>query len=286
MSDKPETPPEQPTFDAGEPPGTEGITPPLPPIPRKRGRPRGSKKTGGRQALNETWSPHKIRGELLLRSDAIQTLADVSAGKALLVAAPRTSNQQGHGNPAWRFPSMAERLKAAELVLRRCLPELSAQETVTKNITPDSRPPREQARAILDALREAASGDNEISALDKVGVSPSPALSDTAAVVVPAASGPVTGGPLAPPVAGPTSSGGYPSKVSPTEASNGSGPPPEIGERIVVDMRGTTIRLVDVDENGKTNWEIESSNGRSHGFVRGKDAAIARALALAAAGRV
>jgi len=122
--------------------------------PRKRGRPKGTPKTGGRRAGVKNWSHPEIRDALLGRSGAIEVLADICAGKQQLVSGPT-------GKAAWIYPTMSERLRALDLVLRKVVPDLQA----TALSGPDGAPlfpngppadPLDVARAVLSVLRTAA----------------------------------------------------------------------------------------------------------------------------------
>jgi hypothetical protein len=89
--------------------------------PRKRGRPKGLSKTGGRQKGVKNWTSDEMRNVLLEKSDAIEVLSDVCAGKQLLVSGPT-------GKEMWRRPTLPERLQAAQTILRKILPDLAATE--------------------------------------------------------------------------------------------------------------------------------------------------------------
>ena len=80
--------------------------PELPEEPKSVGRPRGLGKVpgSGRKAARETWSPHEIRGELILKSGAIELLCDVASGRPVLVAPPRTAKQTGLSTPLGLCP--------------------------------------------------------------------------------------------------------------------------------------------------------------------------------------
>ena len=63
--------------------------------PRKRGRPKGQPKTGGRKAGVKYWTSHDIRNALLGRSEAIDCLVDIVAGRQLRCSDPT-------GKTVWR----------------------------------------------------------------------------------------------------------------------------------------------------------------------------------------
>ena len=74
--------------------------------PRKRGRPKGLGKVpgSGKKPGQKNWTNPEIRDVLLERSDAITVLADVCAGRELLVSGPT-------GRQFWARPTMTERLR-------------------------------------------------------------------------------------------------------------------------------------------------------------------------------
>jgi len=135
--------------------GNGRVTPQDGPLPRKRGRPKGLPKTGGRKKGQRNWTHSEIRSALLDRSDAIETLADVCAGRQLRVSGPT-------GKPLWRFPTMGERLRALELILKKVVPDLQATQLTGPDnapIIPDPPGPvdtRQLARSILTLLSDAA----------------------------------------------------------------------------------------------------------------------------------
>ena len=133
--------------------GNGRVTPQDEPLPRKRGRPKGLPKTGGRKKGQRNWTHSEIRSALLDRSDAIETLADVCAGRQLRVSGPT-------GKPLWRFPTMGERLRALELILKKVVPDLQATELSGPEgepLIPDPGPvdKRQLARVILTLLSDA-----------------------------------------------------------------------------------------------------------------------------------
>jgi len=96
---------------------------------RKRGRPKGCVKTGGRKKGVKNWTSDEMREALLGRSDAIEVLSDVCAGKQLLVSGPT-------GKEMWRRPTLPERLQAAQTILRKILPDLAVTELKGEENTP------------------------------------------------------------------------------------------------------------------------------------------------------
>jgi len=140
--------------DTSEPASGALRAPEAVPAPRKRGRPKGLPKTGGRKAGVRNWTHPEIRDALLGRSGAIEVLADICAGRQLLVTGPT-------GKSIFAYPTMSERLRALDLVLRKVLPDLQA----TALSGPDGKPlfpegasadPLSVARAVLGVLRTAA----------------------------------------------------------------------------------------------------------------------------------
>ena len=70
-----------------------------------------------------------MREALLSRSDAIEVLSDICAGKQLLVSGPT-------GKEMWRRPTLPERLHAAQTILKKILPDLAATELKGKDENP------------------------------------------------------------------------------------------------------------------------------------------------------
>jgi hypothetical protein len=97
--------------------------------PRKRGRPKGLSKTGGRQKGVKNWTGDEMRNALLDKSDAVEVLADICAGRELLCSGPT-------GKEIWRRPTLPERLQAAQTILRKILPDLAATELKGEENTP------------------------------------------------------------------------------------------------------------------------------------------------------
>ncbi|MEJ6845200.1 hypothetical protein V3589_03115 [Sinorhizobium fredii] len=125
---------------------------------RKRGRPKGLPKTGGRAKGGKNWSNEEIRSALLGKSEAIETLADICAGRLIRVSGPT-------GKQMDVYPSMQERLKAAELVLKKVVPDLQSQSVELtgangKDLYPsEQQDARQMSRAILAVLGEAVLDD-------------------------------------------------------------------------------------------------------------------------------
>jgi hypothetical protein len=101
-----------------------------PPSPKKVGRPKGLGKVpgSGRKSGTKNWTQPEICDALLSKSNAIEVLADIVAGKPILCGTERTAGEVGAGSPVWRYPTMNARLKGVEILLAKCLPDLKAQE--------------------------------------------------------------------------------------------------------------------------------------------------------------
>jgi hypothetical protein len=139
--------------------GNGQVTPPDEPLPRKRGRPKGLPKTGGRKKGQRNWTHPEIRDALLDKSGAIDVLADFVAGRQLY------AGQSGSvGKAGWRYPTLQQRLQALQILLAKVVPDLKAQELTGaegKPLIPDPPGPvdkRQLARAILALLSEAVPG--------------------------------------------------------------------------------------------------------------------------------
>jgi hypothetical protein len=125
-------------------------------LPRKRGRPPGQPKTGGRKRGTKNWTNSEIRSELLGRSGAIHVLADIVAGRQLY------AGQSGSvGKAGWRYPTLQQRLQALQILLAKVVPDLKAQELTGAEgepLIPDPPGPvdtRQLARVVLKLLSDA-----------------------------------------------------------------------------------------------------------------------------------
>jgi hypothetical protein len=118
------------------------------PSKRGPGRPKGLGKVpgSGRKSSATNWSAPETRAKLLPKAamlcDAVLSGKPVKNGKV------------------WNYPTVAEQLRAAEMVLARTLPTLQAQEITGKDgkdlhPVPEAVDNRDLARAILSVLREA-----------------------------------------------------------------------------------------------------------------------------------
>jgi hypothetical protein len=139
--------------------GNGQVTPPDEPLPRKRGRPKGLPKTGGRKKGQRNWTHPEIRDALLDKSGAIDVLADIVAGKQLY------AGQSGSvGKAGWRYPTLQQRLQALQILLAKVVPDLKAQELTGAEGEPlipapsDPVDKRQLARVILKLLSDAVPG--------------------------------------------------------------------------------------------------------------------------------
>jgi len=138
--------------------GNGQATPPDEPLPRKRGRPKGLPKTGGRKKGTKNWTHPEIRDALLDKSGAIDVLADIVAGRQLY------AGQSGSvGKAGWRYPTLQQRLQALQILLAKVIPDLKATEISGPEgeaLIPDPGEvdKRKLARAILSILSTAVPG--------------------------------------------------------------------------------------------------------------------------------
>ncbi len=137
--------------------GNGQATPPDEPLPRKRGRPKGLPKTGGRKKGTKNWTNSEIRDALLDKSGAIDVLADIVAGRQLY------AGQSGSvGKAGWRYPTLQQRLQALQILLAKVVPDLRAEELTGAEgepLIPDPEPNiRQLAKSILALLSEAVPG--------------------------------------------------------------------------------------------------------------------------------
>jgi hypothetical protein len=104
-----------------------------------------------------SYSAPEVRAELLDRSNAIQVLADICAGRKLYCDSGSIGNK-----PSWQYPSLKNRLRALEIVLSKVVPDLAATELTGSGGAPLIPKPeaatslKETASAIYSLLREAS----------------------------------------------------------------------------------------------------------------------------------
>ncbi len=138
--------------------GNGQATPPDEPLPRKRGRPKGLPKTGGRKKGTKNWTHPEIRDALLDKSGAIDVLSDIVSGRQLY------AGQSGSvGKAEWRYPTLQQRLQALQILLAKVVPDLKAQELTGAEgeaLIPDPGEvdKRKLARAVLALLSDAVPG--------------------------------------------------------------------------------------------------------------------------------
>lgn len=232
----------------------------LPQEPRRRGRPRGTPKTGGRRAGTPNWaaaSSAEIRSHLLERSQALDVLADIVAGRELLCGPER-----GPGRSMLKRPSLDQRLKALQILLAKILPDLSATELTGAEGQPlvpvpfDERQERlELAKAIVAALGTSA---------------PDAAVS-------------------LPPAGGALGAFQLPAEWDATPAPEASPAAAyEVGDAIGIepDGEGTVLHFDAVLGDGRQRWSVLRCDGRVMGTFIGRDVAEAKARAWNAEGKM
>lgn len=231
--------------------------------PRTVGRPKGLPKTGGRKkGVTNRISPD-IRQTILERGKPLELLCDVAR-----VVKIRVGPQAGPGTPEFVYPTLQDRIHAAETLLRKIAPDLKATEISGPEgqpVLPDAPvDDRQTARAILAVLAEGVLGRAKFSVMDtKSDLEPAPsqlALAEEGAAF------------------------GETSPSAPLPAASSS--PPEIGERILIGAAGACIVLDGMDDEGRERWRIEASTGQIRGYTSGKDNAEARAAHLVSTGRL
>ncbi|MBB4277248.1 hypothetical protein [Rhizobium mongolense] len=210
---------------------------PAEPPKRKRGRPPGQPKTGGRQKATTNWTHPQIRDALLERSNAVDVLADIVAGRQLLVCGPT-------GKEHWARPSMQERIRATEMLLKKILPDLQAQsiEMTGKDgeplYPPEQQDARQLSRAILAVLGEAKLDDVE--------------EADTAHEPIPRAQHELTARRYEPV-----------DEIAALDLTPRIGSPlaDEPGETETVGNRGDFIQCLEIGSDGRSKWAIHNQYG-------------------------
>ncbi len=95
---------------------------------RKPGRPKGTPRTGGR-AKGTPNKKNLVTRDYVIREDApLAFLCGVVRGKRFTAAAEPGDRKRTHV-----FPTMDQRLRAAEILSRKCLPDLKATELTGKD---------------------------------------------------------------------------------------------------------------------------------------------------------
>lgn len=166
-------------MDAGEVELEDGSSASDEPAKRKRGRPRGLPKTGGRPARPTT--PAELRAYIIRELDKIEPLLDIAHGKQIRLSSSTGKSYLG-------YPSVADRLRAFELLMRKVLPDLAQTQLTGEDggaVQIEDASTRDIARALMDLFRTVPLSDNPLkSEFDGLAVSGSP---EAAGAVVDAA---------------------------------------------------------------------------------------------------
>lgn len=102
---------------------TATATPKRPP-----GRPRGYPRSGGRAKGTPNKKNQVTRDYVIKEGAPLQFLCSVVRGKRFTAAAEPGGKKRIHV-----FPSMDQRIRAAEVLSRKCLPDLKSQELTGKD---------------------------------------------------------------------------------------------------------------------------------------------------------
>ena len=233
------------------------------PKKRGRGRPKGSKKPpgSGRKAFRDK-TRDDLRKDLLQDSQALVALAQIARGEKFF---------SGSGGPAgkdsWRRPSIQQRLRAIELVLSKCLPDLQSTELTGaegKDLIPAPQlDSRETAMAVLSLMREFEV--RERGRPDNIAIFAHPQ-----------------------PLAGVIDHAQH-LEPSPSELEQSPAAAVEprreyqVGATEVFD-NGAYIQLVEIAGSNARKWDIRDELNAPYGYSRDRQAAVTRARALKRAG--
>lgn len=110
---------------------------------RKRGRPPGTPKTGGRQSIK---TPAELRAHIVKELGRLDGLLSIARNEQQRVSGPG-------GRSVLSYPSINERLKAWQLLMAKAIPDLQAQQITGAN----DGPVQVEASAAIIAIREALS---------------------------------------------------------------------------------------------------------------------------------
>ena len=238
------------------------------PKKRGRGRPKGSSKVpgSGRKHFRDK-TRDDLRKDLLQDSQALVALAQIARGEKFF-----SGSGGAAGKDSWRRPSIQQRLRAIELVLSKCLPDLQSTELSGPEGKPLIPAPqldtRETAIAVLSlmrdfAVRERGRPDIPIFAhpqplagvIDhKQHLEPAPSELESA----PAAAAPVT-------------PAGEPKREY------------QVGETEVFD-NGAYIQLVEIAGSNARKWDIRDELNAPYGYCSDRQAAVTRARAIKRSG--
>ncbi len=95
---------------------------------RKPGRPKGLPRTGGRAKGTPNRKNQVTRDYVIREGAPLQFLCSVVRGKRFTAAAEPGGKKRIHV-----FPSMDQRIRAAEVLSRKCLPDLKSTELTGKD---------------------------------------------------------------------------------------------------------------------------------------------------------
>ena len=242
----------------------ENEQPPEAQLPRKRGRPKGLPKTGGRKKGTKNWTHPEIRDELLEKSSALDVLADIVAGRQLYAGSAGSV-----GKPGWRYPTLQQRLQALQILLAKVVSDLKATEVTGAGGEPlITASNRSVAVAIMDVLKCAGGNEDVVIRDSNASV---PQLEGGAegrgdCIEIP------TGSNISDPSENTTSENiSDPSENGPTE---------NIGECHMVGCRGATIEFVEIEGTGRKKWEVRDGWGELHSYRRQREDAETLALRL------
>lgn len=126
--------------------------------PKKRGRPKGYPKTGGRKAIT---TKAELRDHILSEIAKCDELFEIARRKQIRLSGPSGKTFLG-------YPSVDQQLRAWELLFKKALPDLQATQITGVDEGPlqverTDASPRELARGVLSILREAhVTGEPEV----------------------------------------------------------------------------------------------------------------------------
>jgi len=240
-----------------------------PKIPRRRGRPPGLEKTGGRKKRDVSAEALDLR---IRESGSVELLIDVVEGRKLWCA----SVEPGH-KPEWVLPTLAQRIRCAETLSAKYVPDRKATVITGAEGKPLIPAPqldtRETALTILSLLR-----DNEVRERAARGTA-----------IIPTFSHPQ-------PLAGiidhhqhlepaPSELEQSPAAAEPTAPAAAVEPKREyqVGETEVFD-NGAYIQLVEIAGSNARKWDIRDELNAPYGYSSNRQAAVTRARAIMRSG--
>jgi hypothetical protein len=239
------------------------------------GRPKGYGKTGGRQkgVPTKAQTAEGIRQQLVAKSPkVIARLCAIACGEPVTCAGAT-------GKTHTRHPTLAEQVRAQELVLAKILPDLRSEEITSANVSAvvevGEGERQSVAKALFETIYKTKDGDAVLAAVRKPSISD--CVPDGVASTQIGLPAPVT--PASPDTPAPGS-------ADAVDAPAPAAKPSMVGERHLVGDAGHWIQLRDIGNDGRERWALYEPNGDHLRNIWGKERAEQAALEHATTGKI